>query len=454
MTGETAEGVEEPRADADDELESLLRKVADVDGNLGALPLPQPGQTVADRYRIEAHLGSGGMGVVFRATHLISGRPVALKWMRASTADARARRRFLREARAAGRIDHPNVVSVHDVGEQKNCGYLVMELLHGATLRQKLRHAPLPVGEMLGLLLPAMRGVAAVHRAGVIHRDLKPDNIFLCRGVDGSAREAKVLDFGVADLRVDLDGPTLTREGALIGTPAYMAPEQIQNARDADERSDIYSFGVILYEALTGRVPFKADSYASILFAIVHEAPKPLAMFRSDLPEGLEQIVLRALAKHSSDRFASIEGLIDALTPFANVDAPELAASNAWTAAQRRKRVRRLALTLSAVACVLLLTVSFLIADSGTRHGARHMPSLPGAAAQVAVISGLGAAAPYATDISGTAAVEQATANDAHVESAKPAVPPKPVVRARKKQRMQRQAAPPGRSGIVTLDDM
>ncbi|HET6334791.1 MAG TPA: serine/threonine-protein kinase, partial [Polyangiales bacterium] len=240
--GSAHDADEEASPTTGDIFDSMLRKAARVDRFTLPAALPHIQQVIGGKYRIEHRLGRGGMGAVFRATHMVSRKSVALKWMLRSTADENAHRRFLREALAAGRIDHPNVVDVYDVGEEGPCAYLVMELLHGEALRARLGRGPLRPRQAATLLLPAMRGVSAAHRAGVIHRDLKPDNIFLCTSPDGAAREAKVLDFGIAsvldDERAD---PTLTRDGAVLGTPVYMSPEQLQGARDLDVRTDVYA---------------------------------------------------------------------------------------------------------------------------------------------------------------------------------------------------------------------
>jgi eukaryotic-like serine/threonine-protein kinase len=301
---------------ADTEFDSFLRKAARVSDDL--LPLPRPGQLIGEKYRIEASLGSGAMGAVFRATHTLSQKPVALKWMLGSSGDARAQQRFVREAKVAARVDHPNVVDVYDVGQEGPCWYLVMELLHGESLRFRLRRELLEIGTVVDLLLPAMRGVAAVHRAGIIHRDLKPDNIFLCTGPDDEPREAKVLDFGVSAIAAAPGDPTLTEDGALLGTPAYMSPEQLQNARVIDARSDVYSFGVILYEALTGEVPFSADSYPALVLAVVNSHPRQPSELRSALPSGLADIVMRALSKNPDARQPSIEALMAELAPYSS----------------------------------------------------------------------------------------------------------------------------------------
>ncbi|HEX7480188.1 MAG TPA: protein kinase [Polyangiales bacterium] len=279
--------------------------------------MPAPGHVVGGKYRLEECLGRGGMGVVFRATHLLSEKQVALKRMRRPTNGSQTANRFLREARAAGRIDHPNVVDVYDVGEDGRYGYLVMELLHGESLGDRLDRSRLDLPEAVDLLLPAMRGAAAAHHAGVIHRDLKPDNIFLCKGPDGLGREAKVLDFGISSFTiVDLASPTLTHEDTVLGTPAYMSTEQLRSSRNLDARTDQYSFGVILYEALTGELPFSDDSFTGLVMAIATEVPRPLRTLRPELPEEIEHVLLRALARNREDRYPDMEGLITALAPF------------------------------------------------------------------------------------------------------------------------------------------
>jgi serine/threonine protein kinase len=304
-------------ADNDSALDAMLRKIAHVSRVSADPPLPRLGRVIGEKYRIEARLGRGGMGVVYRATHLVSHKPVALKWMLRSTADGSAHRRLQREALAAGRIDHPNVVDVYDVGQEGLCAYLVMELLHGETLRARLERGCLESSEAIDLLLPALRGVSAAHRAGVIHRDLKPDNIFLCTDPDGSAREAKVLDFGVSAVIVpSAMHPTLTDGATILGTPAYMSPEQLVSSQDVDERTDVYAFGVMLYEALTGRLPFVADSYSGLVLAVARDLPKAPSKVRSDIPGRLERVILQALSKERKDRPQSVDALYELLAPF------------------------------------------------------------------------------------------------------------------------------------------
>jgi eukaryotic-like serine/threonine-protein kinase len=310
--------------DAADSFDLLLREVAHLSAPPVGARLPAPGQVIGDKYRIEGLLGRGGMGAVFHATHLVTDKPVALKVMLQPASDARVRRRFLREARAAGRIAHPNVVDVYDVGQDGDFGYLVMELLRGETLGARLSRGKLDVREAIDLLAPAMRGVAAVHRAGVVHRDLKPENIFLCQDTEGAVREAKVLDLGIsAIVAFDVNDPTLTQDGAQLGTPAYMSPEQLQSSREVDARTDVYAFGVILYEMLTGVLPFSADSYNGLVLAIVNAEPRNPSELRADLPSELGAIVMHALAKRRDERFESVDDLLEALRPYGSASAAD-----------------------------------------------------------------------------------------------------------------------------------
>lgn len=280
--------------------------------------MPKPGDMVAGKYVVEQLLGEGGMGAVFAATHRFTGKQVALKWMLPELArDEDAVHRFMREAQAAGRINHPNVVDVYDVGQHDDSFFLVMELLRGEPLTSALSRRDLTVREVLDLLLRAMRGVAAAHRQGVVHRDLKPDNIFLAYEDDGVNCEPKVLDFGIS--KVSNEGqinPRLTRTGAVVGTPYYMSPEQIRGSDSLDRRADVYAFGVILYEALTGQVPFIADTYGALVLEIATGTPKSPDDLVPGLPVELSQIVMRAMARNAQDRFPDLERLIHALEPF------------------------------------------------------------------------------------------------------------------------------------------
>jgi|GEM_PF-1113035 len=281
----------------------------------------ESGDLIADKYRLERVLGEGGMGTVYAATHAMTGKPVAIKCLHADlTENEEYTARFLREAQVAGRIDHPNVVNIFDVGRHDSTIFLVMELLQGETLAARLERGPQDPITFIQLMLPALRGVHAAHRSGVTHRDLKPDNIFLPRGPDGEFREAKVLDFGISKIGEELASSgrkQLTIEGAIFGTPQYMAPEQIRNARNTDARSDVYALGVIFYRALSGEFPFDSETLPGLALRIVEGNPVPLAELCPELEPELAALVMRALAVDPKERFASVAAFGEALEPYA-----------------------------------------------------------------------------------------------------------------------------------------
>lgn len=265
------------------------------------------GQTIGN-YRIEAVLGAGGMGQVFRARHIHLDRPVALKVMHANLShDPGFQARFRQEARAIAALQHPNIVEVYDFGEQNGLMYLVMELLSDGSLRGLMqKHAregkPWPLLLAIDLVRQAAEGLAYAHGQGMIHRDIKPDNMLL-RAVSGTpGRYAlKITDFGLARMA---EGSTMTATGTAMGTPAYMSPEQCQGAH-VDLRSDIYALGVVLYEVTTGYLPFTAATLSEAAYKHVFVPPTPPRQVRADLPPELEEIVLRCLAKRPEERFAS-----------------------------------------------------------------------------------------------------------------------------------------------------
>ena len=276
----------------------------------GATPGPADallGLVLDDKYRLDERLGEGGMGAVYRATHLLIERPVAVKVLSPRlVTDEAAKERFRREARAAGRLQHSNAVAVTDFGEtREGLVYLVMELLEGRPLREVLaREAPLDPARAVSLMLQISAAVEAAHEAGIIHRDLKPGNIFLVQRPD-SPYIVKVLDFGIAKIAAD-DGEfsvvdTLTGTGAMIGTPRYMSPEQCDGAQLAPA-SDVYSLGVILYEMLTGQAPFTDVSPLALALKHSSESPRPPRELVGTIPPALEAVVLHALEKAAGAR--------------------------------------------------------------------------------------------------------------------------------------------------------
>ncbi|HKO42302.1 MAG TPA: protein kinase [Pyrinomonadaceae bacterium] len=271
---------------------------------------PLIGHTLDEKYRLEERLGVGGMGTVYRAVHLLIDRPVAIKVLNQRfVEDEAARTRFRREARAAGRLQHTNAVTVTDFGQSSDgYVYIVMELLEGRTLREIVaKEAPLDPARAVSLMLQISDAVAAAHEAGIIHRDLKPANVFIVQRADVPS-VVKVLDFGIAKLAAEIledDEPmTLTQIGAMIGTPRYMSPEQCDGA-ELTPAADVYSLGIILYEMLTGTVPFSGSTPLAIALKQSTEIPRPPRDFVSTIPEPLEQLVLHALEKRPEDRPAN-----------------------------------------------------------------------------------------------------------------------------------------------------
>jgi serine/threonine protein kinase len=287
--------------------------------------LPVAGDVLEGKYRIERELGSGGMGVVFEVTHLLlTPHRFAIKWLVPPGDDGDTARRFVREANIARRIRHPHVVELYDICMGPSGCFQVMELLEGETLAARLhRDGRLAIDEACQIFLPSLSAITAAHAAGVIHRDLKPDNIFLCRTERPPEVKPKVLDFGVsraAPLPGMMD-TTATRKGTVVGTPAYMAPEQLRGL-PVDERTDIYSLGVSLYEALCGQRPFIALTYPELAAKILTATPVPLYERVPGLPLALSQIVARAMEREPSARYANVDALASALLPYAERSVP------------------------------------------------------------------------------------------------------------------------------------
>src|SRR5258706_2857144 len=289
------------------------------------------GDMLAGKFRVERVLGSGGMGVVVEATHVTLKDRVALKFLRAARfADDITIRRFLQEAQAAAKIKSPHVARVVDVGTLENGSpYMVMEFLEGMDLGTLLEQSGvLPVEIAVSYVLQTCEALAAAHAARIIHRDIKPSNLFLTQGPD-RAPVIKVLDFGISKL---LDANSLsgsiTETQRAMGSPSYMAPEQMRSARKVDGRADIWSTGVVLYELLTGQLPFTAETIPELYALIldVTSVPRPMRTDRDDLPEELERIVLKCLAKDPDRRFRDVAELAEALSPYGPELGPRSAA--------------------------------------------------------------------------------------------------------------------------------
>ena len=283
--------------------------------------VPAPGEVIAGKYRVEGVVGSGGMGVVLSARHVQLGQAVAIKVLSLALSDERrpeAISRFFREGRAAAALHGDHVVKVHDVGVlDSGMPYMVMELLKGGDLASVLENLQnLSIEQAVECVLQAGDAIAQAHRQGIVHRDLKPSNLFVTERSDGSAL-IKVLDFGISkslkESRVEGD---LTTTRTVLGSPFYMSPEQVRDAKNVDHRTDVWALGAILHELLSGRPPFEADTLPGACAAIVADAPPSLRSLRADVPEAIEAVVLRCLEKEASRRFERVEDLLAALEPF------------------------------------------------------------------------------------------------------------------------------------------
>src|ERR1051325_1039746 len=333
-----------------------------------------PAGTMLGPYRISAAIGAGGMGEVYRAQDTRLQRDVAVKVLtRNLSADADALRRFEQEARAAGMLNHPNILAIYDIGDEGGLHYIVSELLEGESLRARIRQSVIPPRKALDYASQIARGLAAAHERGIIHRDLKPENVFVTR--DGMV---KILDFGLAKLigpRVPTAGDELsatmpgtpTEPGRLLGTVGYMAPEQVRGGQ-GDHRSDIFAFGAILYEMLAARPAFRGDSPIETLNAILKDDPPDFFELNVRVPGALDRVVRHCLEKNPDERFQSSRdlafdlGSLSGLTSQAITYAPHLRQTN-W---------RTLRLPLFVIAAATLIAIgAFLL---GRRYGTQPPP--------------------------------------------------------------------------------
>jgi serine/threonine protein kinase len=263
------------------------------------------GQTIS-HYKILEELGAGGMGVVYKAEDIKLKRTVALKFLPPElTRDKDAKTRFVHEARAASALQHNNICAIHEIDETPDGRvFISMDCYEGETLKDRIAVGPLPVDDALDITIQVARGLSKAHEAGTVHRDVKPANVMVTK--DGVV---KILDFGLAKLA----GQTkLTKTGMTVGTVAYMSPEQARGG-ETDSRSDIWSLGVMLYEMLAGRLPFRGEVEPAMLYSIMNENPEPVTTIRGDVPIGLEDIVEKALAKERSKRYETMDALLSDL---------------------------------------------------------------------------------------------------------------------------------------------
>jgi hypothetical protein len=295
----------------------------------------EPGQVLDGKYRIVRLIGEGGMGAVFEGENVRINRRVAIKVLHgAALSNAETVQRFEREAQAAGRIGSDHILEILDLGVLADGErYMVMEFLAGQTLTQRIvQHGRLTPRQVTPLMRQVLVGLGAAHAAGIIHRDLKPDNLFILKERSGIRDYVKIIDFGISKFNALGGDMSMTRTGAVMGTPYYMSPEQAKGSGKVDARSDLYAIGVILYEAVAGQVPFLADTFNELMFKIVLSDPKPLLEVVPDLDPRFAAIVSKAMARDADQRYQSAAEMVEAFDALALTFAGTGAGNGAWTA--------------------------------------------------------------------------------------------------------------------------
>jgi serine/threonine-protein kinase len=427
-------------------------------------PAISAGRTIAEKYLLEAPLGEGGMGVVFRARNTLLGRVVAIKVLRPEIAgDDETREAFLREARSASAVRHPNVVDVLDVGFDGDLLYIVQECLSGETLAARLeaKHR-LSEADTLAVVGPIVAAVAHAHARGVLHRDIKPDNVFLTR--DGEALVPKLVDFGLAQ---STDSKRSLRD-TISGSPEYMSPALVTNARVADATDDVWALGVMMYECLAGVMPFSGETVQGLFFDIANNEPTALERLCPELSSALVEIVERCLSKRPERSFADASALAVALEPLlpaaarkrtrtatslavseltATQSAPPAAAPPATAPLVARRRGR----ASMAIPLVLAAALAGLVSALGLQRSARtavaaeHQPTpVTAPRALPAPVPPVVTAARPAETLVVAAVAHEATAPEAA------ALDPRPP---RRRARRSANARPQASSGAVVLRD-
>jgi serine/threonine-protein kinase len=403
------------------------------------------GTVVAGKYRLDRPLGEGGMGIVWAATHTVTGKSCALKFLKDKDGPS-GRERFLREARAACAIRHPNVAPVHDVLEAEGRPLLVMDLLDGEPLsRWLVRSKALSLEETARVMVPVIDAVLAVHAQGIVHRDLKPDNVFITRTTNG-ALDVKVLDFGIAKFNTAIDSgatPALTATGTMMGTPYYMAPEQIFGDKDIDARADVWALGIMIYECLAGVRPTEGDGVGQVLKVITTDGIVPLDKLAPGIPRELADLVSQMLSR-SKDERPALYRVRDALAqhlPASNapppvphkivsdVDAHPTAPtgveavpardleSDRWPASSRGSSSKRLLWTAIMVGCSGLAVFGFFILKRNAQPAASSVVNIAPTAASIPDVprEGPPTTDPIQPGATATAtATASAVANDTH----------------------------------------
>jgi len=408
----------------------MTQDVAPQEDATGRLPV------IAGKYRVLRVLGRGGMGVVYEAENTWTGRRVAVKVLLDATRDAEHVARFLQEARTTATLRHPAVVDVLDMGRDPETQdlYLVQELLVGETLRARLdREGRLAPEEAARIGRAVLAGLAAAHAQGVVHRDIKPSNIMLTAG-DAAPR---IIDFGIAKAVAGERSTVETSTGQILGTPAYMAPEQLRGERSVDAQVDVWATGAVLYECLSGRSPFRADNYNLLVYRVLSGPPAPLRVVAPHVPPGLAAVVDRALDPDRSRRYAGAAEMLAAL------DAPWDAAPEAAPSPPRARR------QVWAAAAALALVSASAVALTRARPGATARPTVAAPREERLAVTPV-AVAPPADAAADVAPADASVA--ARVEPARPGRHrPRPVVIAAPPAPAAPAAAPDaGRAALLT----